>query len=181
MAVAWALALCLVGAGLFFSRVAPRVPDTQAVATSSVVATVEQATARVVPEGMREYRNAAYHFSLLYPEELSVAEHQEGGGAITITFQNVERAEGFQTFIVPYGEPQVSEGRFRQDAPSGVRKNLTNIIVDGATGAAFYSTNLALGDTREVWFVHGGFLYEVTTLKSLDIWLDGIIQTWKFI
>ncbi|MDP1721587.1 MAG: hypothetical protein Q8L37_00090 [Candidatus Gottesmanbacteria bacterium] len=136
---------------------------------------------RVVPEGMREYQSATYHFSLFYPQELTVEERSEGGGASTITFQNVEKGEGFQIFIVPYSEAQVSEQRFKQDVPSGVRESLSNLSVDGATAAAFYSTNAALGATREVWFVRGGFLYEVTTLKPLDTWLGTIIQTWKFI
>jgi len=138
-------------------------------------------SARTPPVGTKEYRSARYHFSLFYPQELTVEEHSEGGGAATITFQNIEKAEGFQLFIVPYSEPQVSAERFKRDIPSGVRNNLTNITVDGATGAAFYSTNTELGDTREVWFVHGGFLYEVTTLKPLDAWLGAIIQTWKFV
>lgn len=135
---------------------------------------------RVVPVGAKEYRSATYHFSLFYPQELAVSEHPEGGGAATITFQNVEKAEGFQIFIVPYSEAQVSEKRFRQDEPSGIRESLTNIAVDGATGAAFYSENIALGATREVWVVRGGFLYEITTLKPLDAWLGAILQTWKF-
>ncbi|MDO8567000.1 MAG: hypothetical protein Q7R58_02510 [bacterium] len=135
---------------------------------------------RTPPAGTKEYQSTAYHFSLFYPSELSVVERAEGGGATTITFQNVEKAEGFQIFVVPYSEPQVSARRFRQDVPSGVRESLTPIAVDGATGAAFYSTNTSLGATREVWLVHGGFLYEITTLKPLDAWLSAIIQTWKF-
>ena len=39
---------------------------------------------------------------------------------------------------------------------------------------------LRMGDTREVWFIHGGFLYEVTTYKQLDSWLAPIMQTWQF-
>lgn len=136
---------------------------------------------RSVPEGSREYRNDTYHVSLFYPQELSVAERAESGGAMTITFQNEKEVKGFQVFIVPYAEPQVSEARFRQDEPSGVRTNVRNATIDGATAAAFYSTNAALGDTAEIWFVHGGYLYEVTTLKPLDTWLSGIMQTWKFI
>jgi hypothetical protein len=31
--------------------------------------------------------------------------------------------------------------------------------------------NSVMGDTREIWFIHGGFLYEVTTYKQLDSWL----------
>lgn len=137
--------------------------------------------ARQLPSGAKEYQDARYGFSLLYPSDLAVSTFDEGGGASTITFQNVERAEGFQIFIVPYNESQVSEQRFKQDVPSGVRESLSNITVDGATAAAFYSTNTALGATREVWVVHGGFLYEVTTLKPLDTWLTAIIQTWKFL
>ena len=152
-------------------------PSAQSVATT----TEQSPSSRAVPEGMHEYRSAAYHFSLFYPQELTVGERPEGGGAATITFQNVEKGEGFQIFITPYNESQVSEERFRQDVPSGVRESLTNVVVDGATGAAFYSTSIALGATREVWFVHDGFLYEVTTLKPLDTWLGKIIQTWEFI
>jgi hypothetical protein len=32
----------------------------------------------------------------------------------------------------------------------------------------FFGSNSAMGDTREIWFIHGGFLYEVTTYKELD-------------
>lgn len=154
---------------------------TDPVSTAASGASSVSAPARKPPEGMREYRSAAYRFSLFYPQELAVAERPEGGGAATVTFQNIEKAEGFQIFIVPYGEPQVSEKRFRQDVPSGVRESVTNIVVGGATGAAFYSTDAELGATREVWFVRGGFLYEVTTLKPLDAWLGEIIQTWRFL
>lgn len=136
---------------------------------------------RSVPAGAREYRSATYHFSLFYPQELSVTEHAEGGGAMTITFQNVGDSTGFQIFIVPYTGTQVSEERFRRDEPSGIRKSLTTVSVDGAVAAAFYSANTMLGETREVWFLHGGYLYEVTTLKSLDSWLASILATWKFL
>lgn len=152
-------------------------PDTSAVATT----TSEAAQTRVVPDGWREYRNGAYRFSLLYPEQLEVKEYIEGGNALTITFQNTKKQEGFQLFIVPYQEQQISDERFKQDIPSGVRVGLTDMTVDGATGAAFYSANPLLGETREMWFIHGGFLFEVTALEPLDSWLDDIIQTWEFL
>ncbi len=137
--------------------------------------------ARTPPIGTKEYTNTDYGFSFLLPRDLTVSTFDEGGGATTITFQNVEKAEGFQLFITPYGESQVSEKRFTLDVPSGIRESVTPVVIDGATGAAFYSSNSALGATREVWVVHGGFLYEATTLKPLDAWLDTIIQTWRFI
>lgn len=156
--------------------------STQFATTSvAVIPSAQNKRERTVRAEMREYQNTTYHFSLFYPQELIVSEHSEGGNATTITFQNIERGEGFQIFVVPYTESQISDARFKKDVPSGVRTNLTNATIDGVTAALFYSTNIALGETREIWFIHGGYLFEVTTLKSLDSWLDEIIQTWKFI
>jgi len=44
----------------------------------------------------------------------------------------------------------------------------------------FFGNNDVMGDTREVWFIHGGYLYEVTTYKPLETLLSQIIQSWTF-
>ena len=136
---------------------------------------------REVPAGFKEYVNARYHFSLLYPQDLEMSFTDEGAGAGTITFQNVAAAQGFQIFVVPYNGNRISEQRFHTDEPSGVRDNDVHIEIDGAGAEAFYSRNAALGDTAEIWYMHDGLLYEVTTLKSLDTWLSNIMGSWKFI
>jgi hypothetical protein len=136
---------------------------------------------RTPPEGRQELYSQQYRFSVLYPGNLAMRSYDEGGGATTISLQDVRAGEGFQIFVVPYREAQVSEARFRQDEPSGVRNSPRDIKIDGATATSFYSTNAALGDTAEIWFVHGGFLYEVTALKAQADWLTGIMQTWQFI
>lgn len=136
--------------------------------------------ARIAPAGSKLYASSKYGFSLLYPNSLAVHEYDEGGGAMTITLQNPQDAKGFQIFVVPYSGSQVSEARFKEDEPSGVREGVKTVSIDGASGASFYSTNLALGDTAEVWFIHGGYLYEVTTLKPLSSWLSDILATWQF-
>ena len=112
---------------------------------------------------------------------MSVNEFDDGGGARTITFEDAEDGLGFQVFVVPYAEAQVSEERFLKDTPSGERVELEEIMVDGATGAAFYSRHLLLGETREMWFIHNGFLFEVTAPRLLDMWLANIVQTWEFL
>ncbi len=136
---------------------------------------------RDVPKGFLEYRNEMYSFSLIYPEDLSVVERFQFGGAVTITYENIKGEKGFQIFIVPYNEPQVSLERFRIDMPSLIQKDLVSIDVDGAVGASFYGFDENLGETKEVWFINRGFLYEVTTLKPLESWLNEIIKTWEFI
>lgn len=148
---------------------------------TAATTTTRTVQARFVPYGWREYRSTAYRFSLLYPEALKVQEYIEGGNALTVTFQNVKKGEGFQLFITPYAQGQISDARFKKDIPSGVRIGLTETTIDGATGAAFYSESAVLGETREVWFVHGGFLFEATAPKPLERWLDEIMRTWQFI
>jgi hypothetical protein len=172
--IACAGLIVLACAVYMLSRRAPASPPAAGSAQSAFGALPSEAPAFAssggakLPEGYAPYRSARYGFALGYPEVLSVREYDEGGGA------------GFQIFIVPYAEEQVSEARFLKDEPSGVREQAVFGLIDGATASAFYGRDLRLGDTYEVWFVHGGYLYEVTTLKPLDGWLQGIMQTWTF-
>ena len=176
-AVTLGVAVCAVaGYFLFIFIQAPAAPTPPADETVST-----HALARVVPQGMREYNDGRYKFSLLYPEALEVNAVDEGGGASTITFQNPSAGQGFQIFIVPFFEAQITDERFKRDVPSGVRTNVEEVMVDGAKGSAFYSRDLVLGETREVWFIKGGYLYEVTTLKALEADLLEVLKTWQFL
>lgn len=142
--------------------------------------------ARTPPAGYTEYRNEQYRFALFYPSGLTVKTYDEGGGASTIVFQNTDTAQGFQIFIVPYGAAQVSEAQFKRDEPSGVMQEPQNVTVDGVFGTMFFGEVPLLGATREIWFIHrlpgqGGYLFEVSTPKPLDSWLQGIIGSFQFI
>lgn len=132
-------------------------------------------------EGWRSYENKAYNFSLSYPQELSVFEYKESGGAISVVFEERVEGKGFQIYVTPYGESTVSPERFRLDVPSGVREEPMDIVVDGVLGTIFFSENGIMGETREVWFIKDGYLYEVMTYKQLDSWLSQIMQTWIFL
>lgn len=152
------------------------IPYTPVIATTTPLS-VE---IRQIPEGWREYQNTVYDFSLFYPRELVVSEYQEGGKAMTITFQNIEQRVGFQIFVVPYHEQQISEERFKKDVPSGIRTNLSDLMIDTVGGASFYSRDVLLGETWEIWFIHNGWLYEVTAPRALDQWFSGIMRNWHF-
>ena len=41
------------------------------------------------------------------------------------------------------------------DEPSGVYKEPREVIVDGVCATAFFGNNDIMGDTQEVWFIHG--------------------------
>ena len=138
---------------------------------------------REVPVGQKEYKTDRFHLSILYPQDLTVEESVDKYGSLTVVLQNPDKnaPKGFQVYVQPYTLPQVTDERFKKDLPSGVRTNVSAVVIDGATGAAFYSKDDRLGDTREVWFIHDGLLYEATTPKPLEAWFRDILATWKFI
>ena len=136
---------------------------------------------RFIPKGWQEYKSELHGFSLLYKDDLVVKTFDEGGGASTITFENASSSVGFQIFVVPYGETQISQERFLKDSPLGVRENLKDLNLDSVVAQSFYSKSMKLGDTWEVWFIRNGLLYEISTLKPLENWLADIIKTWLFL
>ena len=135
------------------------------------------------PEGYIEYRNEHYGFLFYHSPRATVREVDEGQGAMTVVVENEVTARGLQIFIVPYTEEVISEERFRLDVPSGVVNNLeaTNIGELGVPAITFNGHNQFLGETREVWFIYGGFLFEVTTFKGMPEWFAPIMQTWRFL
>lgn len=136
---------------------------------------------QAAPNGMREYANSTFHFSLLYPNDLQATEYKEQGGALTVTFEDPATSEGFEIYVTPFSATQITESRFKLDEPSGTFLQPTNVVIDGTQATMFFGYNSIMGDTREVWFIHGGFLYEVATYKALDSWLAQIMESWKFI
>ena len=177
--IAVAAVLCLAVVALSLLREAK--PHGNASPTSTQ-ASASTTLPRDAPEGWTEYRSDEYHFSLLYPTTLKETEHPEKGGGMTVTFEDIEpkTVSGFQIFILPFSSTQITDARFKEDVPSGVRIGLKNITVDGATGVSFYSTDRVLGATAEMWFTRGGYLYEATTFKELAPSLANILATWQF-
>jgi hypothetical protein len=152
--------------------------------SATVPAGTPLASPRVPPAGSLEYRNTHYHFAFFYPDSYKMKTYDEGNGATTVTVIDGTDSDGtgFQIFVSPYGQRQVSAAVFKADEPSGVIKDRTNIIIAGDTQATkFFGENSIMGNTSEVWFVKNGYLYEVTTYKEYDAWLSQIMQTWRFI
>jgi len=133
-----------------------------------------------VSGGSMLYRNAKYNFKLVHPAELQVTE-TENNGTFTVVFANSDATEAFQIFITPYAGWFVSEERIAMDIPSGKIENPVDVLIDGVKGTIFFSEHAAVGETREVWFLHGDYLYEVTAPKLLDEWLSHIMTTWRFL
>jgi hypothetical protein len=173
-----AFAVLLFGAGKTTS--AQAASPALAFATDEATSTSSEIAATPPPAGYLPYSNQRYHFSVYYPPILQLHTYDEEGGGFTAAFQNPTTNVGFEVYVTPYGGTQITEQEFKLDEPSGVENQPTRVTVDGVPATAFYGSNSVMGDTREIWFIHGGFLYEVTTYKELDAWLTPIMQTWQF-
>jgi hypothetical protein len=140
------------------------------------------AAASAPPPGFVEYQNDRYGFSFYHPKDATISTFDEGGGATTVVLQSVDQVRGLQVFIVPYKGDSITEDRFHKDDPSGVRTNetMTTISPIKVPAVAFNSQDPTLGTTFELWFIHGGYLYEMTTFSGTGDWLAPIVQTWQF-
>lgn len=147
----------------------------------SVTAEMIASSAPPPPTHTEEYRNERYGFSYWHTPGATVTEYDEGGGAATIVHENLEKVRGMQVFIVPYHEETISEERFLADVPSGVRENVENTTLDGVRAVTFTSYDVTLGETREIWVIKDGYLFEITTFKGVGNWFEPIIQSWRFI
>lgn len=144
---------------------------------------------KLVTQDMKGYENRAFRFGLLFPKNLNATEYREQGNALSVTFQDPDTNEGFQIYVTPYNKKVIDTERFKLDQPSGVFKEPKEVMVGGGStslttgvrGTMFFGHNPIMGETREVWFIKNGYLYEVSTYKELDSWLGGIMQTWKFL
>ncbi|TSC55464.1 MAG: hypothetical protein Greene041679_607, partial [Parcubacteria group bacterium Greene0416_79] len=134
----------------------------------------------LVSNEAREYKNLLLRFSLVYPKDLTVREYDDGTSASTITFEDAREGKSFQIFVVPYKEEYITGEQFKKDIPSGIIEEATDIVIDGVRATVFFSKDNILGDTREVWFIKDGFLFEITTRRELDSWLAALMKSWRF-
>lgn len=130
------------------------------------------------------YQNAALGFSIEMPEGFHAQEFplDENAGR-TIILQN-DSGEGIQIYAVAYPEDiqTLSLEDIRAAIPD-MRVNDEQVVQIGAnyTGISFKSDNEAFnGDSREVWFVYRGTLYQISTYARLDGLLQAMFATWKF-
>lgn len=130
--------------------------------------------------GWNTYTSDRFKFSLSFPEGYSAQEYAEAGGAMSLTVAEPATGAGFQVYVTPYAKDYIDEAQIALDLPSGVMQEPVDILIDGVRATMFLSRNSIMGETREVWFINNGFLYEVVTYKQLDTWLGEVMQTWKF-
>ena len=163
----------IVGGGAMYVLVPPT-------GTPADISRLKTFTEKLPTEGIL-YRSEQYGFSFRYPRGLVYKEFDEGGGAQIIVFQAPgDITTGFQIYITPYTEDTITGERILYDASGVISDLMEENIREDFLVATFFSEAPLLGKTREIWWLHNGYLFELTTYASLDEWIRDIVKTVEF-
>lgn len=119
-------------------------------------------------------------FSMRYPDNYKVYHSSASSDEQITTIENAD-GRGFQISVTPFDEPgPITAERIRQDEPDAVINNPGAAKLDGELSFVFYGKDPDLGDTFEVWTVHGGKLYQIMGIKADEQLISDAINTWKW-
>ena len=128
------------------------------------------------------YENYDLGFGFLYPKTFEIQEIDDKPG-FTVWVQNSGNHESFQVYSIPFDEPgPITPERIKKDLPNTVIDNPQNAIIGAdkdITALIFFGHSDSIEKTREIWFVSGGRLFQVTTYADLDSFIAEIMKTWR--
>lgn len=132
------------------------------------------------------YTNTKYNFSFIPPVGFQVSAFPEGDSGDTVLLQSADGKSGFQIFISPFDEEgPITAERIKKDIPDMVIQNPKQVAFPQSAptagqvqALAFLSRGSGLGDTKELWFVYTGNLYQIEAVASFD--LGSALETWRF-
>lgn len=135
----------------------------------------------VAEDGKKKIYHPTFGFTITVPNTVEWERYEEGGGSETLVFVDTVSQNEFQLFVTPYTDTEITPERLAADIPSGDIREPTEIVLDnGVSAMMFWSQAPIVGESREVWFIHDGYLYEATTARALDPWLAFILNTIVF-
>lgn len=134
------------------------------------------------PSLTQRYSNTTFGFSLRMPADFHAGTVPSGKGT-AIVLQNA-KGDGIQILVTPYGSDlhDLTAGDIRAAIPNLTVSDVQQVDIGASyKGVAFRSDNQAFGgDSREVWFVFRGNLYQISTYGRLDSLLKAMFGTWNF-
>lgn len=130
------------------------------------------------------YHDVAFGFLFQYPSGYQFATTTFGAGGELITIEKGPD-RGFQIAVTPFDEPDpLTAERIQLDLPDMVMDEPKEIRIGGdagVSGIVFFGNNADLGKTREVWFNHVGYLFQITAYAEMTEELTRVMDTWKFL
>lgn len=138
--------------------------------------------------GTVRFVHPRYNFSLDFPDSFNVVRSPEGNASEIDVFAPRDTMDTttprFQLFVTPYAEATITAARLGKDIPNGDIKEMQEALigVGSSIRAAIFKSSAPLSGekTREVWFIHKGFIFEVTAPLVHDAWLADIMKSFRF-
>ena len=135
------------------------------------------------------YAHPELPFAFAYPKDLTPSTFVDGEAEI-ILLKGKEPEREVQIVIRAFDEPfdpaqgkpgPLTVERIRRDVPEMVIEEPQNVLIGSAQIPAllFWSESGSAGRTREVWFVQGGYLYQITGSAEMDETFAKMMETWR--
>ncbi len=134
-----------------------------------------------IAEGYDLYTNGRLNFKVQYPAFYVPNEVKETAISTSVLFTPVGGGTGAQVYVVYYPKSTIDDEQFTTDVPSGVRENVTKVMLGGVEAVQFESVHAGLGKTREVWAIYDNYLYEIAVPYTDKVILDQMVSTWQFL
>jgi len=127
----------------------------------------------------KNYAHAGYGFSFDYPADWNADLFKDDVGDVAV-IQNSET--GILIYIYPFDEPgPISKERVLKDIPDMKIENGRQIkIANSIDALSFDSDEREIGATKEIWFVRGKFLYQISAAEGSEETLNKMVETWRF-
>ena len=130
------------------------------------------------------YTDTDYGFFFAAPQGYSANSFSDVEDTKTILLGNDINKSALQVFVSAFDEDIVlTVERISQEMSDLVVLDPQKISVSDATGVSFRSTNALDTESREVWFVYKGNLYQISApinKQTSPELFDAIIKTWKW-
>lgn len=124
------------------------------------------------------YQEALVPFSFELPKDFKVRIIKETEG-IAYVVADAEQKNGFQIYTRTFDEPnaKITEARIKRDISNIVMTHVQKISVEKTEGVSFIGSDT---NTREIWFVYGGLLYQINAPVQQEVLLQKVLATWQF-
>ncbi|HAT68844.1 MAG TPA: hypothetical protein DCS20_04505 [Candidatus Yonathbacteria bacterium] len=130
------------------------------------------------------YTDTDYGFSFSAPQGYSASSFSDVEDTKTILLGSDTDRSSLQVFVSAFDEDIVlTVERINQEMPDLVVLDPQKVSAGEAEGVSFGSTNALDTESREVWFVYKGNLYQISApinKQTSPELFDAIIKTWKW-
>jgi hypothetical protein len=127
------------------------------------------------------YTHPLFGFTFSLPEKFSTGTFPEGEGEMLMVKLTGEQNRQTQIYVTDFGEPgPLTAQRISKDLPDMAVEQPVDILVNGEQAVAFVSTSGAGEKTREVWFVHAGHLYQISSILQSEKMASDMLSSWKW-